>query len=715
MDNERLIKEVNDVLVHISTAIDADRSTFFMLDKNTFFLESIVAQGVNHITLSVPYGKGIVGASVLQEKAIIDNNIQKNPLFYDFYDDKLNYKTKSTVCVPVYNDKEKIIGAIQCLNKINGDFRKKDINILTGFAATIASIVKNKELYIISEQIKNNFSQLLEVFDAISSELDLDKLIQLILRKATEITNADRSSLFFVDETTNELWTSTAYATDIENDIIRIKSGIVVDVAKSNQALIVNEPYNHPSFNANVDLETGYKTKSILSVPVCDKENHVIGVIQVINKNKDVFNETDLAILKGFSKHIAIAIENARLFDEVYNMKHYLSILIENLDNAIVAIDRKYKIKTVNHVFYKMFAIDKREILLGKHIKQCSKNLHAIFKYSEQTIQNGEKQYKNNISVLNKNKKKSIVNLSVLPMQDIHGEVVGAISVFQDITKEKRIKTHLNRYIPNHLINDIINKDELSMLKGKYDICSIMFSDIRNFTMLTESLGAIQIVELLNTYFGSMITSVYKHNGFLDKFIGDAIMAVFGIPYKSKFDAVNAVKCALDMFKTLDRLNKQNKKSPILNIGIGISTGKVVSGNIGSEKRTEYTVIGDSVNLAARLEEATKLYKVNILLCENTYKKIKAAFYCREIDTILVKGKETPVKIYTVEGDKNKQLPSHQVVFGKYYALGLDQYRKGDFNKAHTFFMTANEINPKDTPTLIFLERCNAAKSSIED
>lgn len=715
MDNKRLIKEVNEVLKHISAAIGADRSTFFILNKNTFFLESIVAQGVEHITLSVPFGKGIVGSAVLQERAIIDNHVQNNPLFYDFYDKKLDYSTKSTVCVPVYNNQGKIVGAIQCLNKIDSQFDEKDVAILVGFSATIALILKNKKLQLTSEQIKNNFSHLLEVFDAISSELDLDKLIQLILTKASEVTNADRSSLFFVDEKTNELWTSTLYATAIESDVIRIKSGLAVDVAKKNKALIVNDPYHHPSFNANVDLETGYKTKSILSIPVCNMENHVIGVIQVINKKNGQFNKTDLAILNGFSKHIAIAIENARLFDKVYNMKHYLDILVENLDNGIVAVDQDFQIKTVNHIFYEMFGVDKKTALLNKHINQCPQNLHPLFKYSKQTLKSGKKQYKNNIEIITNNDKKTIVNLSVLPMQDINGKLVGAINVFQNITKEKRIRAHLNRYMPSHLANDIINKDELSMLKGKYDTCSIMFSDIRNFTRLTESLGAIQIVELLNAYFSAMINSVYKHNGILDKFIGDAIMAVFGIPYKSKYDAVNAIKCALDMFKTLDRLNKQNNEQPILNIGIGISTGKVVSGNIGSEKRSEYTVIGDSVNLAAKLERATKLYKLNILLCENTYKKIKSVFHCREIDTILVKGKQIPVKIYTVEGEKTQNFPSHQIVFSKYYALGLNQYRKGNFNKAYTYFMSAKEINPQDTPTLIFLERCSAAKSEIED
>ena len=636
---------------------------------------------------------------------MVDNDVQNNPLFYTLYDKKLNYTTKSTICVPVFNTKGKVIGAIQCLNKIKGEFKQNDIAILYGFAATISSIVKNKELFVASEQIKNNFSHLLEVFAAISSELDLENLIQLIMTKASEITKADRSSLFFIDEQTGELWTS--YAKGLEKEVVRIKTGIVAEVAKNKKALIVNDPYNHPAFNANVDLKTGYKTNSILSVPVFNAENHIIGVIQVVNKMEGVFDEKDMAILNGFASQISIAIENATLFDEIYNMKHYLDILVENLDNGIVTVDKSCKIKTASHMFYEMFHLDQNEDLAHKHIRDLDQILLPMFKYCEQTLLTGKKHYQHEIEFESKDSKKTIVNLSVLPMQDMNGEIVGAIHVFQDITKEKRIRSNLSRYIPSHLINEVIHKDELSMLKGKYDTCSILFSDIRNFTTLTEELGAIQIVELLNTYFGSMISSVYKHNGILDKFIGDAIMAVFGVPYKKEYDAINAVKCAFDMFTMLDKLNMTNKKLPILNIGIGISTGNVVSGNIGSEKRFEYTVIGDSVNLAARLESATKIYKVNLLICEATYKKVVSTFHCREIDTVLVKGKQQPVKIYTVIGFKDKVLSKNEVAFNNYYTLGLKMFRKENFDKAHSYFSKANKLNDKDGPTLLFLERCS--------
>jgi len=294
-----------------------------------------------------------------------------------------------------------------------------------------------------------------------------------------------------------------------------------------------------------------------------------------------------------------------------------------------------------------------------------------------------------------------------LPMQDAKENIIGAIVVFNDISKEKRIQSNLSRYIPQHLVKQVMNHDNLSLLKGNFSKCSVLFSDIRNFTTLTEEFGAIQIVELLNRYFEAMIASVHKYNGILDKYIGDAIMAVFGVPYANISDSKNAVNCALDMFSMLDELNKTNKTLPTLNIGIGISTGNVVSGNIGAEKRFEYTVIGDSVNLSARLESATKTYGVKLLICENTYNEVKDDFHCIEIDTLLVKGKNIPVRVFSVLGQKVTPLTATQTAFNSKYTQGLAAFRAKKLAEAKQYFEEANTLIPNDKPTKIFIERCH--------
>ncbi len=703
--SEKILQEVNAILDQISKIMHVERSTFFLWNEPANTLESLVAQGVENIIISVPVGTGIVGTMFQNKKATIVNNTKQSATFEKSYDKQLQFVTKSVICVPVFNEKGDAVGALQCLNKQQGVFTQKDIKILNSFAAAITLIIKNSELYLASEHIKNNFSTLLDVFKAVSSELNLNKLIQVVMNKAAEITNADRSSLFLVDEETGELW--TVFAKGLEDKVVRTKKGIVAEVAKNKKAIIVNDPYNHPHFNPAVDKKTKYVTKSILSVPVFNTANNVLGVIQAINKHTGDFDENDLDILTGFASQIRIAIENAKLFDQIQGMKNHLDILVQNLDNGIVTVDESFKISTVNDTFNTMFQLEEVQDLTNQHIDTLDHELKPLFAYCKETIETGEKSYYEELKVKISAEKSVTVNLSVLPMQDAKENIIGAIVVFNDISKEKRIQSNLSRYIPQHLVKQVMNHDNLSLLKGNFSKCSVLFSDIRNFTTLTEEFGAIQIVELLNRYFEAMIASVHKYNGILDKYIGDAIMAVFGVPYANISDSKNAVNCALDMFSMLDELNKTNKTLPTLNIGIGISTGNVVSGNIGAEKRFEYTVIGDSVNLSARLESATKTYGVKLLICENTYNEVKDDFHCIEIDTLLVKGKNIPVRVFSVLGQKVTPLTATQTAFNSKYTQGLAAFRAKKLAEAKQYFEEANTLIPNDKPTKIFIERCH--------
>jgi len=704
VNNRKILDEVKDILNRISRILKVERSTLFLLNQEETKLESVVAQGLKDIIISVSFGQGIAGTCFQKKKAIIENDVQNCELFDGSFDKQLQFKSKKILCVPVFNEKGKAIGVIECLNKKGSIFSDKDINILDSFSSAISLIIKNKELYFASEKIKNNFSTLLEIFEVISSELDLNNLIQLILSKASLITNSERSSLFLVDAETGELW--SAFAKGLGNHVVRTKRGVVGEVVKSKTPSIVNDPYNHSHFDASIDQATGFKTKSILSVPVFNSDRNVLGVVQVINKLEGNFDTLDLEILIGFANQIRVAIENARLFDQLQGMKTHLNTLVQNLDTGIITIDKSLNITTVNQKFNKMFELRRERSFVNIPLNKLSKKFKPLVSECKNTIATGKKSYAENLEIRKNTKSAVMVNLSVLPMQNSEGEVIGAIAVFNDITKEKRIQSNLSRYIPEHLVKQVMNKDNLSLLRGNFSKCSILFSDIRNFTSLTEKFGAIEVVDLLNHYFEAMIGSVYKYNGILDKYIGDAMMTVFGVPYANISDTKNAVSCALDMLKVLSQLNKNNKDSKTLNIGIGISTGNVVSGNIGSERRYEYTVIGNPVNLAARLESATKKYNIGILICENTFSEIKGDFHCREIDTINVKGLNKPARIFTVIDHINERLSRRQLLFNAEYSKGLAKFNQNHYRSAQNNFQNACNLISDDGPTLFFLEKC---------
>ncbi len=205
-----------------------------------------------------------------------------------------------------------------------------------------------------------------------------------------------------------------------------------------------------------------------------------------------------------------------------------------------------------------------------------------------------------------------------------------------------------------------------------------------------------------------MVDVIFDHGGTLDKFIGDAIMAVFGAPFVSADDTDNAVAAAVEMLVQLRRFNRVRAADgqPPLDIGIGIDTGQVVAGTIGSPKRMDYTVIGDPVNVAARIESANKYYCTKILISENTLGRLKTKNRLREIDRAFVHGRDKPVTLFEVlDHHVEGSFPNIDAVLAAFEA-GLRQYRRREWAKGAEHFAEALRGNPHDRPTQIFLDRC---------
>jgi len=213
-----------------------------------------------------------------------------------------------------------------------------------------------------------------------------------------------------------------------------------------------------------------------------------------------------------------------------------------------------------------------------------------------------------------------------------------------------KVRKMLGQYVSPRVLTEVIdNQDDLHAEVGSKEELSILFSDIRGFTNISEALQANQVVELLNIYFSDMTDVIFRYDGTLDKFIGDAIMAFWGAPIKTTDHPLQAVRCAIEMTNRLESVNSRllDKNFPAINIGVGIHTGDVVLGNIGSDKKLDYTVIGDSVNLASRLEGLTKKYGCALIISETTYCAVRDQVPCLLIDRVRVKGKQQPIELYT--------------------------------------------------------------------
>jgi len=216
----------------------------------------------------------------------------------------------------------------------------------------------------------------------------------------------------------------------------------------------------------------------------------------------------------------------------------------------------------------------------------------------------------------------------------------------QGLKERDRLKETFGRYVTRQVADHLMKADQ--QLGGELVPVTILFSDIRSFTSISESMPPRELLDFLNEYFSGMVESVLTHNGVVDKFIGDAIMAVFGAPVPEEGDALNAVRSALDMRARLETINVgfRQRGLPEIRTGIGLHTGQVVAGNMGHAQRMEYTVIGDAVNLASRLEGMTKELGCDVILSEDLYQKVEASVVAEPLRKIKVKGREQEVLVY---------------------------------------------------------------------
>ncbi|KAG6559751.1 Adenylate cyclase 1 [Candidatus Rhabdochlamydia oedothoracis] len=216
------------------------------------------------------------------------------------------------------------------------------------------------------------------------------------------------------------------------------------------------------------------------------------------------------------------------------------------------------------------------------------------------------------------------------------------------LQERERLKVNFSRYVSDHVLQKILSSSKPTNLEGERRKITVLFSDIRQFTHLSESLPPEQVVALLNEYFKVMLDIIFEHKGTLDKFIGDGLMVEFGAPLDDEIQEKNAVTAAIAMQKALEKLNT-TWKQPAIQIGIGIHTGFAIVGNVGSEKRMEYTAIGDTVNIASRLEQMTKFTKRSILISEDTYQAIKEEFPAESLGPITLPGRQEPIRVYAIE------------------------------------------------------------------
>jgi adenylate cyclase len=286
-----------------------------------------------------------------------------------------------------------------------------------------------------------------------------------------------------------------------------------------------------------------------------------------------------------------------------------------------------------------------------------------------------------------------------------------AIYLYKYITEEKGkkfIKETFSHFVTHSVVEELLANPDKIKLGGEKKECTVFFSDVVGFTTIAEQLTPEALVRLLNEYLTQMTNIVFKYDGMLDKYEGDAIMAVFGAPITQEDHAYKACAAALEMQEQLVKLRQLwgRQGRPPLHARCGINSGLMVVGNMGSESRFDYTVMGDAVNLGARLEPANKQYGTRIMIGENTYQMTKEQVIVRELDLLRVKGKTEPVQVYELVGLVENGIPEKTQQILNFFNRGFKNYLAQEWDLALKEFKQALNLNPKDGPSKTYIRRC---------
>jgi len=738
--------------------LNADRTTIFLVDEEKDELWSIVAKddSGNNLELRFPLSVGIAGEAATQRQVV---NIP-----YDFYDDprsqaaqefdrKNHYRTYTMLAMPLLNETGSLVAVVQLINKLklNPDpkavledkidlagFTANDEQVFCDFAPSIRLILESSRSFYKATQQQRAASALMKATKALSqSGLDLEETLGKVMDEAKELMQADRSTLWLLDCDRHQLWTKLPINNTLQEIRIPMDAGFAGQVATTGEPVLIPfDLYEHINAETarETDQKTGYRTCSMLCMPVFNAAGELIAVTQLINKRRQgefppydpatypeapecwraSFNRNDQEFMKAFNIQAGVALQNAKLFAMVKQQEQMQRDILRSLSNGVISTDKEGKIIAANESAKKLLGLNANDIIEGKSIldlvrlekDEFYKRFQAAIAAKDETSRN--QYYPDQTLLPIKGVEQHSIHLSINTIADSNDEqkVSGALVVMDDISDAKRLKSTMYRYMSQELAEQLLSSGQTNLGGDRKDV-TVLFSDIRSYTTLTETMAAEDVVAMLNEYFETMVEAVFNFKGTLDKYIGDAIMAVFGSPLTLDDHAWMAVQSSIEMRHRLAIFNASRTDKQQIKIGIGINSDSVISGNIGCSKRMEFTAIGDGVNLGSRLESASKQYGCDIVMSESTYRPCADRVWARELDWIRVKGKNQPVSVYELVGLQPEPIADQKKWAIDLYHEGRGHYLNRKFTSAMTSFgRILEEIDNYDKPSIMHLQRC---------
>ena len=526
----------------------------------------------------------------------------------------------------------------------------ESLDDLTRLAGTLTRISRKVSK---SEDERQNLLSLVSISHVISSSLELNDVLRIVMDTIVRLTGAERGFLMLRDE---QGQMSIQVARNLEQETLEtsefaISRSVVNRVVSEAQPVLTTNAQQDPRFDSQESV-IALHLRSILCVPLKVK-GKLTGVIYADNRVRTgLFTETELNILSAFANQAAVVIENARLFDsvrhtlaEVTELKNLMDDVFASIVSGVITVDAQDRITLVNRAAETILGLGKSALLgqdIGTILPMIDPEFTNYLSFVRQTNRQiiGREFY----PVL---PRRGAVTLSFnfSPLKDEDKTTRGVAIVLDDLTEKRRLEAQgrlFERMVSPAVIKQI-NTDELH-LGGKRTKITTLFADIRGFTGFSERYDPEQLVSVLNRYLGAATEAVLANEGTIDKFIGDAVMAFFNAPVPQPDHTMNAVRAALKIRESIQALQKEMPPEFRLSFGIGVHVGEAVLGLVGTEKRLEYTAIGDSVNTAKRIQENAT--EGQILISEPVYQQVSTHVKVQPVAPVQAKGKSEPVLVY---------------------------------------------------------------------
>ncbi len=507
------------------------------------------------------------------------------------------------------------------------------------------------------EQIRSLALQ--EVAATINSSLELDQVLNQVMDVFVRLTSAERSLLLLLDEENEQLEVQVARNMDREtiehSESFQISRSIVRRVAETGDAVVTMNAQEDERFSAQESI-INYRLRSILCVPLKIRQE-ITGVIYADNRvASGIFGENDRDLLSAFANQAAVAIDNARLFREIRNnlaeiteMKNLMDNVFASIDGGVITIDEADRIALFNRAAAVILGVP-AEAVLFQDYQTAFKILGLPVELMVSDVKSSGATLSMEVDIKTEHRPNLVtLNLTVSPLRDVNKETLGVAMVLDDVSELKRLES-VRRYLPPTLVDRVRDLDAAQ--RPQQRILTVLFADLRGFTGYSEARDPGWLIETINGYFALAVKAITHYQGFTDKFMGDAVMALFNTPINPQPDHISrALQAALMIQESLVAYRQNLSVERRLHFGIGIHTGQAVVGNVGSDLRKDYSAVGDAVNLAKRLQEVAP--PDEIIISQEIYDQAREWITAEKLEPVRVKGRQATEQIYSLLGVGN--------------------------------------------------------------